>query len=426
MPDLMSLLERLTEPALGCTEPGAVALAAAAARMAVGGRAVRLAVIVDGNVYKNCMAVRIPGYHRTGVEAAAALGVAGGDPLLRLQVLKNIGPGHAGEADRLIDSGSVSVEVQKAGRLFIDVTVETASGTGRAVLDGAHTRFACIQANGCDVDLGLGETAASADLFDAGALTLEEIIDLVTCMGSAEENFVMQGVEMNWAVAESGLDQRLGMGVGAAIRDMAAEGWYSDDASTWVRTYTAAGADARMAGCPLPVTNSSGSGNQGLVITLSLAALARFKGYARLDTARAIALAHLVSAKIKAHTGKLSAVCGCAVAAATGAAAGMAMLLGGDQAVIESAVINMLGDITGEICDGAKEGCALKLATASAAALQAALLARFGVRIPGSNGIVGRDAGETICNVGRISNPGMIDTDRVILEVMKEKRAKHG
>lgn len=422
MPDVLSILKSLTEPALGCTEPGAVALAAAAAGRAVGGRVIRLEITVDNNVYKNSMAVKIPGFDRTGVAAAAALGAVGGNPALHLQVLKDASAADAAEAAALLDAGAVKVTVdESAGRLYISARVETSQGTGLAVLDGGHTRFACLQANGKDVDHGRVESAATAQAVDLGGMDIGCMLHMVDSMTPDEMDYVLTGVEMNRLVAEEGLNGRLGLGIGAAIHDLIREGWYSDDASSWVRAYTAAGADARMAGCPLPVMNSSGSGNQGLLITLSIHALARKKGYSPEHEAKAIALAHLVSAKIKAHIGKLSAVCGCTVAAATGTAAGMAWLLGCDRYAVESAIINMLGDITGEICDGAKEGCALKLATASAAALQAALLSQRGIRIPGNNGIVGCDASETICNVGRISNPGMLHTDRVILEVMKDK-----
>lgn len=422
MPDVLDILKSLTEPALGCTEPGAVALAAAAASRAVGGRVKRLGVIVDNNVYKNSMAVKIPGFDRTGVAAAAALGAVGGNPALLLQVLRDVDAAAASEAASLVDTGAVTVTVQeRAGRLYIEVRVETSSGEGLAVLDGGHTRFVRLQANGRDLDVGPAEAAATGHSAELRDVSIDRMLDMVERMTPDETDFVLAGMEMNRSVAEEGLEGRLGLGIGAAIRDQIRDGWYADDVAGWIRVYTAAGADARMAGCPKPVMNSSGSGNQGLMITLSIDTLARVKGYSADREARAIALAHMVSAKIKAHIGKLSAVCGCTVAAATGTAAGMALLLGGDLQSVESAIINMLGDITGEICDGAKEGCALKLATASAAALQAALLACRGIRIPDNNGIVGCNASETICNVGRISNPGMIDTDRVILEVMKNK-----
>lgn len=424
MSELLALLEGLTEPALGCTEPGAVALAAAAACRAVGGRIVRLAVTVDSNVFKNAMAVRIPCYDRTGAAAAAALGAAGGDPSLRLQVLGSITPADACEADRLLDGGAVELTVrEKVGHLYVEVVAETTKGVGRAVLDGDHSRFALLQRNGEELDLAAVEARSSRTTSGIGDMSLDTMLQMVAAISPEEVEFVMKGAAMNRAVAEQGLNGRMGMGVGAALKDLVDKGWYPNDAATRVRIFTAAGADARMAGCPMPVMNSSGSGNQGIIITLSILALGEARGYTREQIARAIALAHMVSAKIKAHTGKLSAVCGCAVAAATGAAAGMTLLLEGDLWTVETAVINMLGDVTGEICDGAKEGCALKLATASAAALQAALLAKSGVRIPVTNGIVGHDASETIYNVGRISNPGMIDTDRVILQVMRDKAA---
>lgn len=425
----MSLLERFltarVRPALGCTEPIAVALASAWARSVVGGRIRKIEVLVDPNIFKNGMGAGIPGSGgRTGNLLAAALGALVGDPERCLEVLRSVEPAALDEATALIDRGAVVMEVLRGRRgIFIDARVITEEGLGRARIQDEHTNLVILERNGEDVRERA--TSRSGSRSDERFFTDVRFADLVAEAGTvtpAQRSVILQAMRTNEAVAEHGLAHPCGLGIGSALQKAVARGILGNDAANRAKILTAAAVDARMGGEPVAVMAVAGSGNQGIACTVPLLAVNQVLGLADdVRLAEAAALAFLVTGWIKEHVGSLGAMCGCVVAAASGAAAGIARLMGGDTGCCARAVTNVLADLAGVICDGAKGGCALKLATAANAAVQSAALAHEGVRVTRKDGIIAPDLDDTVDNLGRLSNPGMTVTDEVILDIMTEK-----
>jgi L-cysteine desulfidase len=418
---IVEILKREVVPALGCTEPIAVALAAANAANAAGGQPVSIECKVGSNVYKNAMAVGIPGVDRVGIDVAAALGAVGGNPRKGLEVLESLDNEKATEALKIVDKGNVTVEMLDRQGVYIDCTVITEDGRGRCVIEDGHTNIVLIEANGRVLSSGSGSGKKGGD----DQLTpwlksrkVSEIIDIIRRIPDDDIAFMLNGRDMNLAVANKGLSDKIGMGVGYNIYRMMNKGIVSGDIGSYAAALTAAGADVRMAGFRMPVMSSAGSGNHGITAILPVVAVAQKTGAGDKAQARALALSHIITVYIKSYTGKLSALCGCAVAAAIGASAGIALLMGADNGQIEGAMKNMIANLTGMICDGGKAGCALKLSTAASAAYQSVLLAMEGTVVPCDNGIIHSSIERTVQNLGKVSYPGMLQTDKTILEVM--------
>lgn len=422
--NIVKILYREVVPALGCTEPVAVALAAANARMAVGGEPERIRVKVSSNIYKNGVAVGIPGIDRVGIDVAAALGAVVGQGDKGLEVLENVGEEGAKKAIGLVDRESVEVEVLDRHGVYVDCSVKTDVGTGRCVIEDGHTVIVLIEAEGKTIfkrDAGKGR-----DDDELGAwlrtMSISQLINTIRNMPVEKIAFMLDGRDMNLAVATLGLKEKTGMGVGYSIFNSMKKGVLSDDLHNYAAALTAAGADVRMAGKKMAVMSSAGSGNHGITAILPVVAVAEKLRAADEELARALAISHIITIYIKGYTGKLSALCGCTVAAATGASCGIAFLYGADNHQIEGAIKNMIANLTGMICDGGKAGCALKLSMAAFAALQAVMLAMEGVVVPCDNGIIHYSTEKTIQNLGKVSDPGMLETDRIILEVMVDNR----
>jgi L-cysteine desulfidase len=425
--NVIEILKKEVVPALGCTEPVAVALAAANAVKAARGQPQRIKVKVSSNIYKNGMAVGIPGVDRVGIDIAAALGAVGGSPDRGLEVLENIDHPATVLALDLVDTDKIEVQVLDRGGVYIDCSVVTDAGTGRCIIEDAHTNIVLIEANGKVLQTGNG-LSGNRKGQDELVLWLQgkkisELADMIREIPYEDISFMLKGRDMNLAVAQKGLEEKIGMGVGYNIYRSIKKGIVSDDLSSYASALTAAGADVRMAGLKMPVMSSAGSGNHGLTAILPVVAVAEKNGTDDENLARALALSHLITVYIKSFTGKLSALCGCAVAAAIGASTGIALLLGAANKHIEGAIKNMVANVTGMICDGGKVGCALKLSTAASAALQSAMLAIDGVVVPCDNGIIHCSVEKTIRNLGKVSYPGMLETDKAILEVMIENYA---
>ncbi|MFP4429144.1 MAG: serine dehydratase subunit alpha family protein [Desulfovermiculus sp.] len=423
-------------PALGCTEPVAVALAAAAAASLLPTRSPdHIRVKVDGNVFKNGLAVMIPGTDgRRGLDLAAALGAVAGDPHRSMQVLHGITQDQVHRAADLADSGRVEVDLdpEKCG-LFIQAEVSAGKDTARAVIQWVHD---------CIVFLGLNDR----EIADSPLLTekrepgstahhdvrhleawlheqsLSSLIKLLEQADAEDLAFLRQGVDMNMQLAEHGLTHASGLGVGKALAGLVEEGVLSKDMLLAAKIQTAAAADARMAGAGLSAMSSAGSGNNGLTAILPIWAAGQFLDRPEEILLQAIGLSHLVTAYIKTYTGRLSAVCSCSLAAGAGSAAGLAYALGGDKQCITRAINNVIEDLGGVLCDGAKTGCALKLATAAGSAVQAALLAQRGVGAVPVEGILGLTPEQSIAHLGQLCREGMTQTGATILDIMLGKR----
>lgn len=420
--------------AFGCTEPVAIALSAAAAVSLLPGRDIEsIAVWVDPNIYKNGIAVLIPGANGlSGLDVAAALGAFGGDPELRLEVLRPLTEAGVAKAKRFLEEKPVQVNIVRDRKgLFIRTVVATKNHEAECVIRGHHDNIVSLKLNGAETaenPLPAPETgtAPKANLEEVESwlrqLSFENLLEFLDDLDSEDLGFLEKGIETNLRLAEHGLKFGSGLGIGKTFQRLVRQKLLQTDMVVSARILTSAASDARMAGVSLPAMSSAGSGNHGLTATLPIWAVKDYLACDRKTVLEAVGLSHLLTAYVKAHTGRLSAVCGCSIAAGAGAAAGIAYLMGGDLHHMASAVMNLVEDLAGIICDGAKPGCSLKLATAAGTAVQAALFAIHGVRVQPTDGIIGASAEQTMRNVAELSTQGMIETDHTILKIMLEKK----
>ncbi len=421
-------------PALGCTEPVAIALAAAAAASLLAERKIdALDIWVDPNIYKNGMAVAIPGTAGlSGLATAGAIGVLAGDPALKLEVLAPIDDTVVKAAEQLLRQEKVKVHLLDDHKgLYIKASVQGNDQSAYAVVRDLHDNIVELNLN--------GEAIAAHPLLNCGdsgqkdsglagleawlkGLSLSQLLDLVDQFDQEDLVFIEEGITVNMRLAEYGLKHGPGLGVGKALDRLVRQRIIRKDMIQAARILTSAAADARMAGVKLPAMSSAGSGNHGLTAILPLCAVVDYVECDRPTLLRSVGLSHIITAYIKAHTGRLSAVCGCSIAAGAGVSAGVAYLMAGTVAHIAGAIKNVAEDLAGVICDGAKNGCALKLATAAGTAVQAALFSLQGITVQPTDGIIDHSPEQTMQNLGTLSTQGMIETDRTILKIMLEKQ----
>ncbi len=438
--ELIELIHKEVKPALGCTEPIAVALAVAKAVDIISENCshcgdcplwrqtadFRITVEVSGNILKNGMGVGIPGTGMVGLPIAAALGAVCGDPSLGLEVLHGVSDSAVARAKELVEAKRVTISVADIDRLlYVKATVSMGHGLeasaevnphAYAVIEDDHDKI--VETSFADRILMSSESGAAAKdrtTLDYG-LTVREIYDFACTAEYKDIDFILEDRTLNLALAKEGLDGDYGLRVGKAIRENQLE-VFGDDLMSYAMGLTAAASDARMAGCTLPAMSNSGSGNQGITVSMPIIAYALKYGIGDEPLARALILSNLVAIHIKGYLGKLSALCGCVVAS-TGSACGIVYLQGGTYEQVCAAIKNMVGNITGMVCDGAKVGCAMKVASGVSSAVQSAVLALRGTCIPSTDGIIEDDIEKTIRNLGAIGSVGMQATDRMILDIM--------
>ena len=436
--DIIALIRQEVKPALGCTEPIAVALAVAKAveiirencpscqkdwRLKAG---FRLDVAVSGNILKNGMGVGIPGTGMVGLPVAAALGAVCGESARGLEVLKGLTPEAVERAKQLVADGSVHIQVADTEHLLYVKATVTVDGKAvasaevdphaYAVIEDDHDRI--VETSFADRILMSSESAAAAKEQNGIEYDLDVrlICDLASSAPFEDIAFILEDRTLNLALAHEGLEGQYGLQVGRAIRENQQE-VFGDDFMSFAMGLTAAASDARMAGSTLPAMSNSGSGNQGITVSMPVIAYALKYKVADEPLARALILSNLVAIHIKHYLGKLSALCGCVVAS-TGSACGIVYLQGGGYKEVCAAIKNMAGNITGMVCDGAKVGCAMKVASGVSCAVQSAVLALRGTCIPSTDGIIEDDVEKTIRNIGTIGSAGMKTTDRMILDIM--------
>lgn len=407
----LTLLREETLPAIGCTEPVAVALCAAEASACLLKEPYRLHLEVSPYILKNGMHVGIPGTAGlTGLDLACALGSLLPHPEKQMTILGDVSDEKLSKAKAIVQSGSVSVRsADTPYKVWVDVRIDAADGHwARAVIQGTHTHVLLVEKDGQPLRTDRCQESESRNM---PAITLESVYAFATTVSKADLEFLDEIIRVNTRIACEGLARDYGLCVGRHLAN-------SPDAAQQVIAVTAAAADARMSGCQLPVMTNMGSGNQGITASLPVIETAHLLGASYEQLLRALAISELVAMEVKTHIGRLSALCGCSIAAAIGAASAMVFLRGGNFEQIAYAVNMMVGDVTGIICDGAKPGCALKIATAVSAAQRAAVLALSLEHTVQPYGIVSSDVEATIQNLGTLGRDGMGNANDVVLRMM--------
>ena len=428
--EIIELIKKEVKPALGCTEPIAVALAVARAMEIIEEQTecpsdwrysdgYHLKIEVSGNILKNGMGVGIPGTGMVGLHIASALGAVCGKSAYGLEVLHDLNENSISQAKHMVESQRVTVGIAETPlKLYVKATVTNGASSGYAVIENDHDNI---------VETGFGDTVLSSSHKEATCsdqkttldykLTVKEIFEFASTVAYEDIEFILESRTLNLALAHEGMRGEYGLRVGQAISASANREVFGEDFLSYAMALTAAASDARMAGCTLAAMSNSGSGNQGITVTMPVIAYSIKYNTCDEQLARALVLSHLVAIHIKGYLGKLSALCGCVIAS-TGSSCGLVYLRGGDYEQICSAIKNMIGNITGMVCDGAKVGCAMKVASGVSSALQSAVLAREGMCISEHDGIIEKDIEKTIQNLGKIGSIGMQHTDDMILNIM--------
>ena len=419
MKDLINMVKQDAVPALGCTEPVAVAYAGAAAREYITGNIEDIDIKVSKNIYKNGKSVIIPNTNEWGLDLAGALGVLGGDKKDELMVLRKIDKETIKVAHQIIKEEKIKVDyMDNVSDVFVRITVYTSNEKVEVVLKNCHTHIETIKVNGKTVFENKTENKNKISSDFLIKLSFTEIREICETIPIDELAFIEDGIKMNKNAAETGLNWDKGLKAGITLKKLQDKGILCNDAPTKARILTAAAADIRMGGGDCPIMTSGGSGNQGLGVVLPITVVAEEKGIGKEKLMRAIFLAHVINKYIKVYTGKLSAMCGCAIAAGIGASAGIAWLLGGNDEQIQGACQNLLSNLTGMICDGAKETCSLKLSTSAGEAVIAAYLAMENIIVHSNIGIIGETIEDTINNLGILCRDGLANIDSVIIDIM--------
>lgn len=418
---IIDLIRREVVPAIGCTEPIAVALCTARAAETLGCRPERIDVRLSANILKNAMGVGIPGTGMIGLPIAVALGALIGRSEYRLEVLRDVTPEAVAEGRRFIDDRriNISLKEQIAEKLYIEVEARAGEHRATVVIAGGHTSFVYAERDG---EVLLDKRCAGAAEQDEGAvpLTLRRVWEFAVTTPAEELRFILETRRLNMAAAEQSFRGEFGHCVGRTLRCERERQVMGDSIFSHILAYTSAACDARMAGAMIPVMSNSGSGNQGIAATLPVAVYAEETAAPEEETIRALALSHLTVIYIKQSLGRLSALCGC-VAAAAGSSCGIVHLMGGGYAQVAAAVKNMIANLTGMICDGAKPSCAMKLTSGVSTAVLSAMMAMDDHCVSPVEGIIEEDVDQCIRNLTAIGRDGMNETDRLVLGIMTHK-----
>ena len=418
---IIDLINREVVPAIGCTEPIAVALCTARAAETLGAGPERIAVRLSANILKNAMGVGIPGTGMIGLPIAVALGALIGRSEYRLEVLRDVTPEAVERGREMIGRRCISIGLKEGvcEKLYIEAEVEAAGHRAVAVIAGGHTDFVFVSRDG-EVLFDKRTPAGCDEEAGEVPLTLARVWDFAMTSPVEELRFILETRRLNMAAAERSLAGEYGHCVGRTLRCDRERKVMGGSLFTRILSYTSAACDARMAGAMIPVMSNSGSGNQGIAATLPVAVYADEVHASEEQTIRALALSHLTVIYIKQSLGRLSALCGCVVAA-TGSSCGITYLMGGGYEQAAAAVKNMIANLTGMICDGAKPSCAMKLTSGVSTAVLSAMMAMDGRCVSSVEGIIEEDVDRCIRNLTAIGREGMDETDRLVLRIMTNK-----
>lgn len=411
----IAILQEELRPAMGCTEPIALAYAGAKARQVLGALPDRVRLAVSGNIIKNVKSVVVPNTGgQRGMAAALCAGIVAGDPDRELQVISQVPAAMHETIQTYRDTVNLEIVPAESTLVFdIDLRVFAGADQVRLRIVNNHTNIVCIEKNGEKLlDLPVSESSED-HLTDKSCLNVASIVEFADCLNVEDVRpFVGEQIRCNMEIAQEGLNGNWGANIGQVI--LRRQGGSLEKKAA---AYAAAGSDARMSGCEKPVVIVSGSGNQGITASVPVAVYARETGASEEQLLRAVALSDLVTIHQKAGIGRLSAYCG-AISAGCGAGAGIAYLEGGDARAIAHTVVNAIAILSGTICDGAKASCAAKIAAAVDAGILGYQMYLEGQQFYSGDGIVTKGADNTVHNIGRLAREGMRQTDRTILEIM--------
>ena len=418
----IEVIKKEVVPALGCTEPVSIALAAAIAMEKLSGEPQKISAFVSPNLMKNGLGVGVPGTGMVGLPIAAAVGAVAGDAHAGLEVLKNINANDVAKAKLLIDNNCIHVGVADVTQiLYCKVTVHDGSNFVSVTIADSHTNVVSIEENGMTIFIAptsITNKAVEEHFFEE--VNAKDIFDFAMNAPIEDIEFIESAGKLNDELSLEGLSQNYGLQVGATFQRNVEKGLLSGSLLTDVLMRTSSASDARMDGAMKAAMSNSGSGNQGIAASMPIVVTAEFIKADREQTIRALMLSNLMAIYIKSYQDKLSALCG-VTTASMGAAAGMTWLLGGNFTQISYAIGNMIGDISGILCDGAKAGCAMKVSSSAGSAVKAVLMALDDVRVTGDEGIVANDVEQSIRNLSRLANGSMKQTDQQILDIMVNK-----
>lgn len=424
---IISLIHKEVVPAIGCTEPMAVALATARAKEALGALPESIDVLLSSNVLKNAMGVGIPGTGMVGLPIAIALGAYIGRSEYQLEVLRDLTPESLTQGKEYMQNHCINIK-QKDGiteKLYIEVTCNGADCThSTAIISGSHTRFIYVENGKGEVELDnrpKGNAASESSVIDEDIqLNLKMVHEFATEAPIDEIAFILQTKEYNMKAAHDAILGNYGHNLGKTIDRPLAKGIFGNSIFSHIISKTASACDARMGGAMIPVMSNSGSGNQGICATNPVVVYAKENENTEEELIRALTLSHLTAIYIKQSLGTLSALCGCVVAS-IGSSCGITYLMGGDYQRICSAVKNMIANLTGMICDGAKPSCALKITSGVSTAILSALLSMEGKSVTSAEGIIDDDVDRSIHNLTSIGADAMRATDDMVLNIMTHK-----
>lgn len=419
---IICLIKREVVPAIGCTEPIAVSLCVAKATEILGVQPEKIEVYLSANILKNAMGVGIPGTGMVGLPIAIALGALIGKSEYCLEVLKDLTPQDVEKGKKYIDEKRIKILLKDniADNLYIEAVCKNRAEEAVAIIRGNHTNIVFESKNGQVLcDKCCEENKENCD--DTPILSFAKVYEFATTVPLDDIRFILESARLNREASKFSQKGNYGHNVSKTITGKLGKQIMGDSIFTHMLSYTASACDARMDGALIPVMSNSGSGNQGITATLPVLSYAEDTEAPEADLIRALILSHLTVVYIKQKLGRLSALCGC-VAAATGASCGITYLMGGDYNQITFAVKNMIGNITGMICDGAKPSCALKISSGVSTAVLSAIMAIENKVVSSLEGIVDDDVDQTIENLTSIGAQGMLETDRLVLDIMTKKK----
>lgn len=421
---IVALIKREVVPAIGCTEPIAVSLCVAKATEMLGTLPEKITLRLSGNILKNAMGVGIPGTGMVGLPIAVALGALIGKSEYQLEVLRDSSEDAVKQGKQYIDEGRISITLKEDApdNLYIEVECSVAEARSKAIIAYGHTNFVYLEdKDGVKLDnLSKDKNCCGSDETADEELTLRKVYDFATTTPLEEIEFINEARRLNEGASEQALRGNYGHELGKTLSRPLGRGIMGDSMFSHILSATSAACDARMAGAMIPVMSNSGSGNQGIAATMPVVVFGKENHNTEEELTRALVLSHLTAIYVKQSLGRLSALCGCVVAS-TGSSCGITYLMGGTYEQVSYSVKNMIANLAGMVCDGAKPSCALKVSSGVSTAVLSAMLAVQNKYVTSVEGLIDDDVDKSIHNLTRVGHDGMNETDKLVLDIMTNK-----